>query len=196
MTPYKIITNRLIIRCYELTDAAQLKSAIDESIDHLLPWMPWAKYEPETIEQKTERLKKFREEFESNLDYTFGIFALDNKTLIGSTGLHTRQGDDVYEIGYWIRKSEIKKGYALEATMALTKVGLEIAHKTRIEIHCDPNNIDSLNIPKKLGFTHQTTLTNRKSDSGESLSDNMIWTLSKEDFENSDIKEFKLKSYL
>jgi RimJ/RimL family protein N-acetyltransferase len=50
MNAYKIITERLIIRCYEPSDAESLKSAIDESLEHLLPWMPWTKNEPETID--------------------------------------------------------------------------------------------------------------------------------------------------
>lgn len=49
---YKIETDRLIIRCYQPSDAIMFKQAIDSCIDHLLPWMPWAKDEPENIESK------------------------------------------------------------------------------------------------------------------------------------------------
>ncbi len=56
MNAYKIETERLIIRCYEPKDAQKLKLAIDESIEHLSPWMPWAKNEPETIEQKVKSI--------------------------------------------------------------------------------------------------------------------------------------------
>jgi RimJ/RimL family protein N-acetyltransferase len=120
---------------------------------------------------------------------------LDNKTLIGSTGLHTRQGEHVFEIGYWIRKSELKKGYALETTKALTKVGMEIAGKQRMEIHCDPNNINSLNIPKKIGYTHEATLKNRTIGTSGNLSDDMVWTLFKEDYQTSIAKEIEIKVY-
>src|SRR5262249_24384090 len=40
--PYRIVTERLVLRCWEPSDAAALKEAVDASIDHLLPWMPWA----------------------------------------------------------------------------------------------------------------------------------------------------------
>ncbi|MES2731624.1 MAG: hypothetical protein V4714_07745 [Bacteroidota bacterium] len=44
---YRIETDRLVIRCYEPSDAEKLKNAITESLDHLRPWMPWAQNEPE-----------------------------------------------------------------------------------------------------------------------------------------------------
>lgn len=195
MNAYKIETERLIIRCYEPKDAQKLKDAIDESIEHLIPWMPWAKNEPETIEQKVARLKKFRGEFDLEQDYTFGIFNKDENILIGSTGLHTRQGEKALEIGYWIRKSQIKNGYALESTKALTKVGFEIAQKQRIEIHCEPNNKESLKIPSKIGYTLEATLKNRTTGTDGTLKDDMVWTMFKEDYEKSDLKHFEIKIF-
>jgi len=50
MTAYRIQTDRLLIRCYSPEDAPKLKEAIDASLDHLRPWMPWAKDDPETLD--------------------------------------------------------------------------------------------------------------------------------------------------
>lgn len=36
---YRIETERLTIRCYPPKDARLLKTAIEESLDHLSPWM-------------------------------------------------------------------------------------------------------------------------------------------------------------
>ena len=195
MNAYKIETERLIIRCYEPADAQKLKDAIDESMDHLLPWMPWTKYEPETLEQKVTRLRKFRGDFDLDRDYVFGVFDKDEKILIGSTGLHTRQGVNVFEIGYWIRQSHTKKGYALECTKALTKIAFEFAEINRVEIHCEPINTSSLNIPKKIGYTLEAVLKNRVTGSDGSLRDDMIWTMFKEDYEKSDLKNLELKVF-
>ena len=49
--PYRIETERLVIRCYEPRDAAMAKEAIDSSLDHLRPWMPWTENEPQTLEE-------------------------------------------------------------------------------------------------------------------------------------------------
>ncbi|NNF75087.1 MAG: GNAT family N-acetyltransferase, partial [Flavobacteriaceae bacterium] len=82
---YRIETKRLIIRCYHPQDAPLVKKSIDDSLEHLSPWMPWTKNEPESIEAKTERLRKNRGEFDLDIDYTFGIFSKDERQLIGST---------------------------------------------------------------------------------------------------------------
>ena len=53
--PFRIETERLVIRCWEPEDAAGAKRVIDANIEHLLPWMPWVAHEPEPLQQKTER---------------------------------------------------------------------------------------------------------------------------------------------
>ncbi len=40
--PYKIVSERLIIRCYEPGDAILMNERINRSREHLLPYMPWA----------------------------------------------------------------------------------------------------------------------------------------------------------
>ena len=47
---YRIVTPRLVIRCWDPRDAQLAKEAIDSSLDHLRPWLPWAHHEPQTIE--------------------------------------------------------------------------------------------------------------------------------------------------
>lgn len=192
---YKIETDRLIIRCYEPKDAKLLKNSIDESLEHLLPWMPWAKNEPESVQTKLERLRKYRGQFDLGIDYTFGIFSKDEKKLIGSTGLHPRLSNNAREIGYWINVKYLKQGYATETVKALIKVGFEIEQLDRIEIRCDPNNIPSQGIPKKLGFIHEGTLKNRLTDTKGELRDVMIWTMFKEDYAINDFANFKIKAF-
>ena len=47
--PYRIVTERLVVRCWEPRDAPLLKEAVDSSLDDLRPWMPWAYDEPQTV---------------------------------------------------------------------------------------------------------------------------------------------------
>jgi hypothetical protein len=37
---YRIHTHRLVLRCWQPTDAPLLKAAIDVNLEHLRPWMP------------------------------------------------------------------------------------------------------------------------------------------------------------
>lgn len=192
---YKIETDRLVIRCYTPNDAAMLKAAVDSSIEHLLPWMHWAKNEPETIEKKIERLRTYRGNFDLDIDYTFGIFNKNETVLLGSTGLHTRIGNNAREIGYWISASQIQQGYATECCKALIKTGFEIEMLERIEIHCDTKNTRSSAIPQKLGFVHEATLHKRTCGTDNKLRDVMIWTLFKEDYPNTPASQIQINAF-
>lgn len=174
---YRIHTPRLLLRCWDPADAPRLKEAVDQSLDHLRDWMPWAHDEPQELQQKIERLRQFRGKFDLGQDFVYGIFSRDETRVLGSSGLHTRLGDGAREIGYWIHKDFINQGLATEAAAALTRVAFEIEKVRRVEIHCDPANVRSAAVPRKLGFTHEATLRNRLPFTGDRLLDVMIWTL-------------------
>src|SRR6185503_83625 len=138
--PYRIETERLVVRCWEPRDAPLLKDAVDSSIEHLMPWMPWAVYEPQSLQEKVDLLRQFRGNFDLGKDFVYGIFDGDESEALGGTGLHTRVGDQAYEIGYWMRASRTGSGFGTEATAALTRVAFELTEVERIEIRCDPAN--------------------------------------------------------
>jgi len=180
--PYRIETERLVLRCYEPRDAALLKEAIDSSLDHLRPWMPWAEDEPQTLAQTVELLRGFRAAFDSGRNFTYGIFAADESQVLGGTGLHPRVGPGGLEIGYWVRASATRRGLATEVAAALTRVGFEICGADRIEIRVDPANTASLGVPPKLGFRAEATLRRRlPARPGEPLRDVTIFTLFREE---------------
>ena len=192
---YRIETERLIIRCYDPSDASNLMVAITESHNHLVPWMPWARNEPEDLDAIVKRLRLFRGQFDLGEDYVFGIFDKTEQQLIGSTGLHTRVGEEAREIGYWIHVKYINRGFAKEAVSALTKVGFDIEQLSRIEIHCSPENTRSINIPSKLGYTFETTAVKKdvmENDHGREV---MIWVMLKDAYEKSSIKKIDIKAF-
>ncbi len=191
---YRIQTRRMVIRCYNPTDAPLLKAAIDESLDHLREWMPWAKDEPEDMDKKVERLRFFRGRFDLGLDFIYGIFNPDESRQLGSTGLHKRLGEGALEIGYWIHKDYINLGLATEAAAALVRVAFEVEGCNRVEIHCDPANGRSAAVPRKLGFVHEATLR-RRYPFHERLTDLMMWTLFKEDYHKSPAAEVEIEAF-
>lgn len=184
----RIETPRLVLRPYEESDAAELKAAIDETIDLLLPWMPWAKDEPQTTEQKAERIRIFNEAFRKEEDFVFGGF-LKNGELALSTGLHPRVGPDALETGYWTRKKYQGLGYATEAAYAMTKTGFTYGTAKVMYIKCDPLNHRSAIIPGKLGYTF----------SGESFSEthncsHLVFTMKESEFR--EIADFEQVIYI
>jgi RimJ/RimL family protein N-acetyltransferase len=182
--PYRIETERLVVRCYEPRDAPLLKDAIDSSLQHLQPWMPWALDEPQTLEQKVELIELFRAGFEAGENFTHGIFAADETELLGGTGLHPRVGPGGLEIGYWIRASATRQGIVTESTAALTRAGFEVCGADRIEIRIEPSNQASFGVPRKLGFVEEATLRRRlPGREGGPLRDVTIFTMFREDFD-------------
>jgi RimJ/RimL family protein N-acetyltransferase len=192
---YRIVSERLIIRCYEPTDALYLQKSIQESVDHLRPWMSWVKTEPEELKVKIERLRMFRADFDLSKNYVYGVFDPHETELVGGTGLHPRVGSNAFEIGYWINVNHVNKGYATEISAALTKVAFEIEHINRVEIHCEPSNIKSSAIPKKLGYLYEATLRNRTENIKGELIDSMIWSIVKDEYLKSPCAKAKVVAY-
>jgi len=192
---YRVRTRRLILRCWDPRDAEALKSAIDASLDHLRAWMPWAVDEPEVLQEKIDRLRRWRGKFDLGQDFVYGVFGPDDREVLGSCGLHTRVGDKAREIGYWIHVDHINQGLATEVAAALTKVAFEIDGVVRVEIRCDPRNVRSAAVPRKLGFVHEATLRQRITDAQGDRRDSMIWTLLTEDYAASRAQQADVKAY-
>lgn len=174
---YRIETERVVVRCWNPVDAPLLKAAIDASLEHLLPWMPWARDEPEPLARKVARLRRFRGNFDLGNDYVYGIFAADESEVRGGCGLHRRCSEHGLEIGYWIHANHINRGLATEIAAALTRVAFAVHGMDRVEIHCDPENVRSAAVPRKLGYMHEVTLRRRREEPDGSLRDTMVWTL-------------------
>jgi RimJ/RimL family protein N-acetyltransferase len=182
---YSIRTPRLLVRCFDPRDALLLKAAIDASLDHLLPWLAWAREEPQSVESKAEVLRHFRARFDLDKDWNYGLFTPDERELVGGLGLHRRGGHEARELGYWIAKAHAGQGLAAEAVAALVRVCFEVERLERVEIHCDEDNARSAAIPRKLGFRHDGTLRERSGRGDGSRGGRMVWSLLASEFEAS-----------
>jgi RimJ/RimL family protein N-acetyltransferase len=192
---YKIKTDRLLLRPLNPNDAILLKQTIEESLEHLLPYMSWAKREPETIEQKIVRIRANRSDFDADKKYEYGIFLPDESKLIGMIALMRRVGDGALEIGYWLHKDFTKKGYMIEATKALIKVAFEVNEILRIEIHMEVDNKSSQKVPQTIGLTHEATLRRNELDENNQHKKLMIWVIFKDEYEKSYLKQQNIEAY-
>jgi RimJ/RimL family protein N-acetyltransferase len=185
--PYRIETERLVIRCYDPADARLLKDAVDRSRDHLWEWMPWTPAEPEELSVVVERLRMFRAQFDFDQNWIYGVFIRDESRLVAGTGLHPRGGPGSLEIGYWVAVDALRQGIATEVTAVLARVAVEICGVQRVDVQIDPMNEASVGVPMKLGFVHEATLRRRldpKRGSGLRR-DAMLYTLLAEELPES-----------
>ncbi len=191
---YRILTERLVIRCWQPSDAAPLKLAVDGSLPHLRRWVPWAASEPTPLDQKIAWLRKCRGEFDLGLDYSYGVFSADELEVIGGAGLHLRQGLHVREIGYWIASAHCQRGYATEVTRALTRVAFDVDVAARIEVRAWPENRNSRRIPEALGFVAEGTLRGLSRDAEGRPCDVAVYSLLRDDYERGSIPDLPLRA--
>ncbi len=182
--PYRLETERLVIRCYDPRDAPLLKEMVDASLEHLREFMPWTDQEPQTLEQKVDLCRRFRAAFDSGESFTYGVFDREERRQLGGTGLMPRVGPGGLEIGYFVRADTVRQGIATETAAALTHVGFEVCEADRIEIRIDPRNEASFGIPRRLGFREEALLRRRlPGRAGEPLHDVVVHTLFRDEYD-------------
>ena len=173
--PERITTDRLMVRCWEPSDAPALRSAIDASLGQLRSWLPWAVTEPSPLEELGARLEGFRERFRAGEDWAFAVLDRASGGVLGGAGLHRRAAADALEIGYWLRVEAVGHGYATEVVEALARAALEHGGVERVEIRCDPRNARSVAVARRAGFRHVTTLAAEARSPEGQPRDTMIW---------------------
>ena len=104
--PLELTTERLVVRSPSTDDADGLKEAVNESLEALRPWMPWAN-QPMTLDEARENCTKAMKKFEEGSDHRLHFFLKETGMFVGGSGLHRIDWDvPRAEIGYWIRSSQ------------------------------------------------------------------------------------------
>jgi ribosomal-protein-serine acetyltransferase len=137
------------LRRYRPEDLDALERAIEDSLDHLLPWMPWAA--SHSRENVAGYLARTEEEWASGAAYNYAITA--GGALAGSCSLMRRIGPGGLEIGYWLHPDWTGRGLATSASAALTCEAFRLPGTTHVEIHHDEANKASGAVPRRLGYT-------------------------------------------
>ncbi len=172
--PMPILTPRLQIRPRQFGEGKIIARAINESLDHLRPWMPFA--QKAANETDAEILcRRGLSNFISRNDFVLSIYSRDGTQFIGSTGLHRPNWNiPSLHIGYWIHKDYEGQGFVSESVNALTRYAFQMIKVNRLEIRCDSRNKRSLAVMKKLGFVEEALLKNDDRDQDNSLRDTIV----------------------
>ena len=163
--PSDVVTPRLVIRLWRPDDVEALRTAIEASIEHLRPWMPWVSLEPLSDGVRSQWILAGLAEWEEGGDAVYGAF--HGSVVVGGCGLHRRQGPDTLHIGYWIHVDHVRKGYAAELARGLTGAAFGVDGIERVEIHHDKANVASGAIPRSLGFARGPDAPDQRDAPGE-----------------------------
>jgi RimJ/RimL family protein N-acetyltransferase len=148
-------------RPFEDRDASVFAEAARESVESVNPWMPWCT-ESYTAEDTLEWFKAARAATERASAYEFGLFSATDGSFIGGAGLNQINRQHKFcNLGYWIRQSRQRRGYALAAVRGLTHHAFRSLDLHRVEIVVAQGNEPSVLVAKRAGATLECLAQNR-----------------------------------
>jgi ribosomal-protein-serine acetyltransferase len=151
---------RVLVRPYRVSDAESLKEAVEESREHIRPWLPFAD-EHQTVEESRDWIIHTQVQWLLREALNCGVWEIASNRYLGGTGFHIRDWDIGYfEIGYWLRANAEGHGYITEAARLLTEYAFDVFKANRVEIRCDERNIRSASVARRLGFQQEARRRN------------------------------------
>jgi ribosomal-protein-serine acetyltransferase len=158
--PTEIPSERLVLRPYRPEDGDALFAAIEESREHLRPWLGWAEHYGSAEEARV-YCARCAANWLLRTDLTLGIFDRRTGKYFGGTGLHNPNWElRTFEIGYWLRATAEGQGIMSETVRSLTDFALDALQANRVEIVCDASNERSSRVAERAGFTLEGRLRN------------------------------------
>jgi RimJ/RimL family protein N-acetyltransferase len=155
-----IITPRLALDAYDLSDAHDLAAARADSWQELCRWLDWA-----VDEEAQTAVAECRTDIEgligaldarTSVDLTIreretGLFVAH----IGLYNIDWRIGK--FTLGYWVRSTCAGRGYITEACNALLRYCFGYLKASGVGLGVYDENLASLRVVAKLGFEHLQT---------------------------------------
>jgi RimJ/RimL family protein N-acetyltransferase len=148
--PEEIDAGPVRLRRWRLDDAGDLARLVTDNLEHLRPWVSWAKGASTEAEQRL-FLERASAMWDRRLVFGYAV-APTGARPVGGMLLGTLQGAGVMEIGYWMAAASTGRGYATAASRALTDAAFALPDVERVEIRCDEANGASAAVPRKLGY--------------------------------------------
>lgn len=151
----ELLTEHLKLRTPRRADAAALDEAVQETLDDLILWLPWARPghklgDTRRYLQGARAARRRRQAFE------FVIEDQADARLLGMVSLHRidwlrRSGG----VGYWVRRSQQGRGIAPEAARAMLDVAFIECGLHRVEVLVALENKPSQRVAEKVGFIRE-----------------------------------------
>ena len=153
-------TERLLIRSPMPGDGPELHAAVRESMEELLPWMPWPA-EHGTVEDSEASARGAGPLCGKDRAQDAPLAQGNRDSLVGGSGLHRIDWEvPKFEIGYWCHTGMTGRGYVTEAVRGIAAFAFDVLGAQRVEIRCDPLNRPSARVAELAGFSLEGELRN------------------------------------
>ena len=159
--PWQILsTTRLLVR--ETTEA-------DVKAFYEIYQEPSITYYMENLYEDPDQEIAYTREYIDNVYgfYGYGMWTVIGKKtgqIIGRAGLGNREGYDIPELGFVIRKEEQRKGYAYEVCAEILEYGRKRLAFRQIQALAEPGNLPSRRLLQKLGFQEQALVSEQRKE--------------------------------
>jgi len=175
--PSELRGPRVLLRPYRAEDAEQVFAAIDESRDHLRPWVTWVDNN-RTVDDVRDYCIRSQASWLLRTELALGIFDGASGRYLGGTGLHDPDWElRAFEIGYWLRVTAVGRGYATESTRLLADFAVSSLQARRIMLRCDPRNDASRGVAERAGFILEGRLRNVSLTPDGTVSDRLVYAI-------------------
>jgi ribosomal-protein-serine acetyltransferase len=153
-------TARLRLRPVYLEDAATVYASIRESIEPLARWMDWC-HAGYRREDSDAWIASTRSAWEAGGAYEFLVFERSGRH-VGAVGLNQfNRANNCTNLGYWVRQSGQRQGYAVEAVRRIARFAFDVAKFQRVEIVAAVDNVASRRVAERAGATLECVARNR-----------------------------------
>lgn len=150
----------LLIRPLRKEDAPIITTAVQESLDSLLPFMDWAHGEL-SEENQLNRIVASNQNYLDGKEYDFAVFDGSGNFVVSASWHPSRtRNKKCLEVGYWTHAKHANKGLATLVTKILIFAAFEFMGCDRVEIVCNKANNPSKKVIEKCGFIYEGEIRN------------------------------------
>src|SRR4051794_41072529 len=86
--PDSFVGERIVVRCFRVEDAPAVFAVIQESVDHIRPWLPWYHFH-QSLDDTLEYIRRTQASYLLREDFGMGVFHREDGRFLGSAGIHS-----------------------------------------------------------------------------------------------------------
>ncbi|GAA4930010.1 GNAT family N-acetyltransferase [Actinoplanes utahensis] len=168
------LTESAQLRPLEPWQAKEFLAHMDRARETVDPWIPWASRSHD-LASATATLQRYADGTARDAQRLYGIW-LDG-TLVGGTmfvAFDAEVGN--CEIGVWLEPAATGRGLVTRAVRVLIDWAFRTRGLHRAEWHCNPDNVDSSNVARRLGMKREGLLREAYPWNGK-RNDTEIWAI-------------------
>lgn len=174
----------VVLRAVREGDADEVYASVQESLEEMITWLPWAHAEY-TRDESVSWISLSADNWRTGREYTFAICDAVDGSFCGACGLNHFDHDTLRaNLGYWVRASKSGRGLATRAARLLAPWGTDVLALERIEIVAAVGNTRSVRAAEKTGAQREGILRKRLRVHGRQY-DAVVFSFVRADFGQS-----------